>query len=204
MESKVFLFPLPGSLTLPKVALPFHIFEPRYRAMINAALEQEIPVAVIPPLSHNYSGRVCYGGVPQLLQRYEDGRMDIAIAGDVRCRLGEMLKTEPYLVSEYEAEDEDATLSAKSAFARECIHDGLVSWGQVKIPGDDQFEIFKRVIKESESLLSYGTLFLVEEMDQKLKVIEERKWDKRAEMIFKTLGPKEVSLGPFLPPLKWK
>lgn len=204
MKSKVFIFPLRSSLTLRKVALPFHIFETRYRQMVNDALEQQLPIAVLPILDGRLQGRVCYGGIPQLLHRYDDGRMEIAISGDLRCRLGEVTKDQPYLVCDFEQESEDHRLSERSRFARDCIFEGLMSWGEQKIPGADQLETFKGMIADPEGLLSYGTLFLVEDMEQKMGVVEERSWDLKAEMIFKALGPKEVSLGPFLPPLKWK
>jgi len=204
MDSKVFLFPLHTSLTLRKVALPFHIFEPRYRQMVNDALEQEIPIAVLPIVDGRYAGRVCYGGVPQLLHRYDDGRMEIAISGDTRCRLGDIIQDQPYLICEYQEETENQNLSERTRFARECIYEGLMSWGEQKIPGPEQLETFKGMLAEPESLLSYGNLFLVEGIEQKMRVVEEPSWERKAEMIFKTLGPKEMSLGPFLPPMKWK
>ena len=40
------LFPLPGVVLLPGAPAPFHIFEPRYRAMFAAALEGDRVVAV--------------------------------------------------------------------------------------------------------------------------------------------------------------
>ena len=204
MKSKVFLFPLKTSLTLRKLALPFHIFEARYRQMVNDALEQQLPIAVLPVFDGRYQGRACYGGIPQLLHRYDDGRMEIAISGDIRCRLGEVTQDHPYLVCEFEEESEDHKLSERSRFARECIHEGLLSWGEQKIPGEDQLETFKGMIADPESLLSYGNLFLVDDIDQKMRVVEARSWEMKAEMIFKALGPKELSLGPFLPPMKWK
>ena len=33
------IFPLPGALLLPKSKLPLHIFEPKYLAMVDEALQ---------------------------------------------------------------------------------------------------------------------------------------------------------------------
>ena len=35
---RVAIFPLPGATLLPRASLPLHIFEPRYRAMVEYAL----------------------------------------------------------------------------------------------------------------------------------------------------------------------
>ncbi len=200
----VFLFPLPASLTLPKVALPFHIFEPRYQQMVNDALKHETPIAVLPLINGELASRICYAGVPQLLNRHEDGRMEIALTGETRCRLGELVKEQPYLVYEFRVEDENEAFSERTKFARECIYDGLISWGEEKVPSEGQLETFKEVLTDPQSLLSYATMFLVEDINERLKIMEARSWETKAAMIFKTLGPKEMSLGPFLPPMKWK
>ena len=43
------VFPLPGVLLLPRAMLPLHIFEPRYRAMIRDALDEEGIVGMVQP-----------------------------------------------------------------------------------------------------------------------------------------------------------
>ena len=43
------IFPLPGAILFPGLALPLHIFEPRYRAMASDALARDRRIAVIQP-----------------------------------------------------------------------------------------------------------------------------------------------------------
>lgn len=43
------VFPLLGALLLPRALLPLHIFEPRYLAMVDAALSRERMIGIIQP-----------------------------------------------------------------------------------------------------------------------------------------------------------
>ena len=43
------IFPLPGCLLLPRSNLPLHVFEPRYRLMIQEALENSKLIGMIQP-----------------------------------------------------------------------------------------------------------------------------------------------------------
>ena len=43
------IFPLHGTILLPNTILPLHIFEPRYRQMIDDAMEQEQVIGMIQP-----------------------------------------------------------------------------------------------------------------------------------------------------------
>ncbi|SVE26368.1 uncharacterized protein METZ01_LOCUS479222, partial [marine metagenome] len=45
------VFPLYGCILLPKTILPLNIFEPRYRQMIEHAIETEDLIGMIQPLS---------------------------------------------------------------------------------------------------------------------------------------------------------
>ncbi|MBY0515915.1 MAG: LON peptidase substrate-binding domain-containing protein [Bacteriovoracaceae bacterium] len=205
MEKQVFLFPLNQTITLPKVVLPYHIFEPRYRAMIHAAVKTKTPVSVLPQRPEgDYVGRVCYAGVPTILRTHDDGRMDISLTGEVRCRLTQFISENPYKVFSYLPEEEDKTLSSKSEFARECIYEALAGWAVKSLVEKDQQQAFRHVINDPETLMNYATLFLVQNENTKLMILEERKWDERARILVKEIGPKEISLGPYMPPIRWK
>ena len=43
------LFPLPGALLLPRGSLPLHIFEPRYLAMVDDAMNSDHLIGVVQP-----------------------------------------------------------------------------------------------------------------------------------------------------------
>ena len=44
------IFPLTGVLLLPSTRMPLHVFEPRYRAMIEDALAEGSPIGMIQPM----------------------------------------------------------------------------------------------------------------------------------------------------------
>ena len=99
------LFPL-HSVLLPGVALPLHVFEERYRAMVGRCVERGEPFGVV----LIRSGREVGGIMPRLARvgttaqirqasRYADGRMDIVTVGGSRFRLEDLHEThQPYLV----------------------------------------------------------------------------------------------------------
>lgn len=90
------LFPLAGVTMLPGIVQPLHIFEDRYRAMMEDALEGDhlIAMAVLKAgWETDYSGRppleptACLGKIVTH-QRLEDGRFNLLLAGLRRVEIG--------------------------------------------------------------------------------------------------------------------
>ena len=99
------LFPL-RSVLCPGVALPLHIFEERYRLMVNRCLERGEPFGVV-LLREGHevgsaSGRVAAVGTTAAIRRagtYPDGRLDILTVGQQRFRVEDVDNvSEPYLM----------------------------------------------------------------------------------------------------------
>lgn len=89
------LFPLPGVKLFPHVLQPFHIFEPRYRSMLEEALADDglIAVATLAPgWESDYQGRpplyptACLGRITSH-KRLATGSYNILILGIQRVRL---------------------------------------------------------------------------------------------------------------------
>ena len=99
------VFPLSGALLLPGGQLPLNIFEPRYLAMIDAALSTDRLIAMIQP---NLDGSTRADGEPDLceigcvgrltgFQETGDGRYLLTLSGVCRFRvLQEMETPEPF------------------------------------------------------------------------------------------------------------
>ena len=90
------LFPL-GLVLLPHMDLPLHIFEERYKIMINSCLEngQAFGVvffdgAAIQPIG-------CTATIRSVVRRYEDGRMDILTRGERRFVIKELDESRSFL-----------------------------------------------------------------------------------------------------------
>lgn len=95
------MFPL-GSVLFPSMILPLHVFEPRYRALVDdcVAGDGEFGVVLIERGSEVGGGdvRTEVGTVAQILQieRFDDGRCALAAVGTRRIRVDEWLEDDPY------------------------------------------------------------------------------------------------------------
>ena len=98
------LFPLPNIVLFPHGLLPLHIFEPRYRAMTEAALEGDrlIGMAVLKPgWEADYQGNPPLHeviGLGRIVQeeRLDDGRFNLLVVGLARARVVEELPSTPF------------------------------------------------------------------------------------------------------------
>jgi Lon protease-like protein len=106
------LFPLPNVVLFPRIRLPLHVFEPRYRQMVKDALEgpRLIGMTLLQPgWESDYHGRpkVFPIGCAGRLERCEplaDGRFDILLVGLSRFRvLSEEPAEQPYRLARVEA-----------------------------------------------------------------------------------------------------
>src|SRR5207253_157162 len=101
------LFPL-HTVLCPGVALPLHVFEDRYKAMVERCLAQHSPFGVVLIREgHEVGpGDLAVAGVGTLAEireatRYRDGRFDLLTLGTQRFRLeGVDPAAEPYLVGQ--------------------------------------------------------------------------------------------------------
>lgn len=88
--TRLSIFPLPGALLFPGMHLPLHIFEPRYRAMVNDSLARDRRIAMIQPKAGGEKPPLfeigCVGRIAEV-QALEDGRFDIVLEGLSRFRI---------------------------------------------------------------------------------------------------------------------
>lgn len=107
------MFPL-GTVLLPSVVLPLHVFEPRYRALVEACLaddaEPEFGVVLIERGSEVGGGdtRTMVGTVARILEAAQlpDGRWALGTVGTRRVRIGTWLDDAPYPRAEVEDWDD--------------------------------------------------------------------------------------------------
>ncbi|MBT8241180.1 MAG: LON peptidase substrate-binding domain-containing protein [Acidimicrobiia bacterium] len=111
MRSRIVpMFPL-GSVLLPSMVLPLHVFEPRYRTMMEVVMaepERSFGVVLI-ERGHEVGGadqRSAVGTLARVIdtERSEDGRWGVLSVGVGRIRIEEWLPDDPYpqaLVSDW-------------------------------------------------------------------------------------------------------
>src|SRR5260370_41701858 len=90
------LFPL-NVVLLPGAELPLHIFEPRYRAMVKTCLGENSEFGMLLSLPKGLASVGCTAEIRAVVQRYQDGRMDILTACRATVRVVELLTEDPHM-----------------------------------------------------------------------------------------------------------
>lgn len=93
------LFPLPEVVLFPGRPLPLHIFEFRYRIMMNTILDSDRRFGVLmwDPTQNQLAATGCCAEVIHY-QRLPDDRMKILTLGQQRFRVLDTVREKPYLV----------------------------------------------------------------------------------------------------------
>jgi ATP-dependent Lon protease len=92
-HERIPLFPL-NVVLLPGADLPLHIFEPRYRQMVSRCLDDKTEFGMLLSLPKGIVRVGCTAEITEVVNRYEDGRMDILAVGRAPFRILELLHTE--------------------------------------------------------------------------------------------------------------
>lgn len=120
--TRLSIFPLTGALLFPRMQLPLHIFEPRYRAMVTDSLARDRRIGMIQPRPALREGPGeavplfdigCVGRIAEV-EALEDGKFDIVLEGLSRFRVVRELEvTTPFRQIEAEliADPQDEVLA---------------------------------------------------------------------------------------------
>jgi Lon protease-like protein len=125
------LFPLPNVVFFPRTRLPLHVFEPRYRQMVQDALDGDQRFGLIllkPGWESEYFGAppVYSTGTLATIEHavpLDDGRFNILVRGDARFRILDEVSADPYRVARVIAEPELESDATKAYAQREWLAD---------------------------------------------------------------------------------
>jgi Lon protease-like protein len=114
------LFPL-GIVALPTESVPLHIFEDRYRTMIERCLDEQREFGIVWMAEDELKPIGCACAIDKVLERMEDGRMNILARGTRPFRLLERQEDLPYPagVVEFLSERDDEIDPEVAGTARE-------------------------------------------------------------------------------------
>jgi Lon protease-like protein len=87
--SELGLFPL-GIVLLPSEQIPLHIFEDRYQELIGECLDEEREFGLIYADDDGLREIGTLAAVTEVLDRFDDGRLNIVVEGGERFRLLEL------------------------------------------------------------------------------------------------------------------
>lgn len=99
------IFPLKNVVLFPGMVLPLHIFEPRYREMINRCIDEQIPFGVVLIKEGNEVGETAtphmVGTAAKIIrvERLPDGQMNITALGTERFEIVELHHQRSYLTA---------------------------------------------------------------------------------------------------------
>jgi Lon protease-like protein len=103
--SEIGLFPL-GLVLLPTEQVPLHIFEPRYRELIGESLELDAPFGIIYADDDGVRPIGTLATVAEVVERFEDGRLNIVVEGGERFRLLELTEGREFATGRVEPVDD--------------------------------------------------------------------------------------------------
>ena len=197
-SGKVRLFPLPNLVMFPHVLQPLHVFEPRYRELVEESLDGDrlIAMAVLAPgWESNYEGRpdlhpvACLGRIASH-QRLEDGRFNLLLAGLKRVELVRELPAEK-LFREADVDVLDDSYPASAAAKRPTLQRRLADAFRRKLSDANQLQ--KQLDELLSGEISLGMLTdvlaftLKLKLEVKLALLRETEVDRRAEMLLSAI-----------------
>ncbi|HZA57943.1 MAG TPA: LON peptidase substrate-binding domain-containing protein [Solirubrobacterales bacterium] len=105
-ELPIFELPL---VLLPGEQLPLHIFEERYKRMVSRALDDSEPFGVVLRDDEGARSIGCTARVEDVIERFEDGRMNILVSGGERFKVLDRFEASDYPAGEVEviSDEED-------------------------------------------------------------------------------------------------
>jgi Lon protease-like protein len=125
LELPIFELPV---VILPGELLPLHIFEERYKRMIGHCLDNAEPFGIVFRDEEGNAHRTgCMARVTEVLERFEDGRMNVVVAGEQPFKILERFEAGDFPAGEVEPidasdeqeqeDDPEAASMAREAFA---------------------------------------------------------------------------------------
>lgn len=175
------LFPL-NAVLFPNQALPLHIFEERYKLMINTCLAQEKPFGVVLIYSGDEVGESAIPHPVGTLARIinwewlPDGRMNILTIGERRFRIVEYVDFDlPYLVGAVEYWDEEPADAPDLPKLMSSVGDNFVDYLTLIMSLADQaLPVSQLKLPDHPSTLSFHIASNLQiDMNEKQELLEE-------------------------------
>jgi Lon protease-like protein len=134
------LFPL-GIVALPTELVPLHIFEERYRTMINLCIEEEREFGIVWMADDGLREIGCACIVDRVLERLDDGRINIVARGTRALRIIERQSHLPYPAAVVElVDDREETLDEEQLDEAHAAYTELVHQATGRAPDADEVD----------------------------------------------------------------
>ena len=183
------VFPLTGAVLLPRGQLPLNVFEPRYLAMVDAALSGARFIGMIQPVEHEDKvlapalSRVGCAGRLTGFRETEDGRYLITLTGICRFRVAEELAVgTPFrqLRPDYAPYLGDLVADSADHFPRDRLMDALKAYLAQRDLKADWGAVTNA---PPETLVNALAMLCPFEPAEKQALIEARSWRERVDTL---------------------
>ena len=167
------IFPLPLVL-LPTEVAPLHIFEERYKLMVNTCIDGSTAFGVVWLGDDGLAEIGCTARITELVDRMEDGRMNILIRGECPFRLLRRVDELAYPAGDIELLDDEADASDEHTAAVRMTYADVVERATDRRPE----------VADLDGMDAYGMAATIElEPDLKQKLLDSRSEDERLDIV---------------------
>jgi ATP-dependent Lon protease len=176
-----------GIFELPLVLLPgeraaLHIFEERYKRMISDCLDSGDPFGVVLRDDDGARNVGCEARVDEVLERFDDGRMNIVVSGGRPFRVLDRFEEAEYPAGEVEPIDDPGAAAVEDDPTADATRDAFAELAE-RATGE------RPDAAELAAADAYGIAARVElPPETKQALLESRSEDERLEMLGRALG----------------
>jgi Lon protease-like protein len=149
---RIGLFPLEEVVLLPTERVPIHIFEERYKELIDECLSEGTVFGVVLAHGRHLRSVGTYAAVAEVIDRFDDGRLNVVMEGRGRFEVARLTEGRAFLTAEVEPFDDqpgdvDAAVARRafSLFARVASGAGNEPFAYESLTHDLGFELATRL-----------------------------------------------------------
>lgn len=187
------LFPLSTVVFFPNTLLPLHVFEPRYKQMVQDVIESEkiIGMALLKPgWQSNYYGNpevfdVVGMGRIVSSEMFKDGRINIVLFGLKRVKIEEIVQDKPYRLARVSILENTQSGGEEAYRAR--IEELINKWNFILDEEQKSHRININTKLPLDSLTDALATLILSNIFDKQTLLEEPSVENRAEAIIKDL-----------------
>jgi ATP-dependent Lon protease len=170
------LFPLPNLVLFPNIVVPLHIFEDRYKSMINSCIDRNELFGLVLLRSgaeeenEQTIHRVGVSARVVEVERLDEGRMNVLCEGESRFRIYRFTQQLPFWKGTVEFFEDQELRTAESLYDQVAeLYRGVAALS-AKLSGSDPAEV---VLPESATDLSFMVSYVLDiEHEEKQRLLE--------------------------------
>jgi len=170
------LFPLPNLVLFPHIVVPLHIFEERYKLMINGCIDSDEVFGLVllragaEDESEETIHRVGVTARIVEVERLDEGRMNILCEGERRFRIYRFMHQEPFWKGAVDFVEDDERNATEALYEQVAeIYRSVVNLS-AKLSGSQEAEL---VLPDSATDLSYMVSYVLDiDSEEKQKLLE--------------------------------